>query len=744
MNTSSTSAVSNNFSLVSPTVKIISFRYTKNKDLVAESSGSATIIDPRGIILTNNHVVVNNKDESHDIFKICLSFKNQEKPVCEYAASLISQNEELDLALLQIHDKDFHGNEISNFPFLSFSEKADIETGSPIFVHGYPDTGGKTITITQGEISGFEKVNTINYIKTDTEISSGNSGGTALNKKGELIGIPTYVLSSIGTLAYVLDIREAYTWIQENIDLPSTIDEKKLEILGEKTLLFNDAVESKSYKHPRYPYFALSLDKDWEFTNIERSTISIERKKNNNNLGFSININYFPFTLEEDFIKKSLEKTKKEEAEFYENYKQEEIMFAEQKAYKTSFNSYDYKNVKILIPYGYASINIQYRYELKKEKEVEAVFNNMLSQIVFEKKAENPQELFKLERLENPKFSIQTTKNWYLQENAFGSYDNLIAYFLRKESIESKIAIYHMDLSEGDKQKTEKEILKEVIDNAKYVPSFRLVNKNDNIVISDIPGISVSYNYQGKSYNETRKKSQIFLFEEDSYYLIEYDDLLEDYDLYLGDFKNILKTFSTKIGGKYSIGSLNYTFFDISYHRYESHISSLKEKGIIEGFRDNTFHPEQKIQRAEALKIILEAKKYIDTESEIHEDLSSLQSFHNRSLDFLDTRHLTQFFPYIRYAKKNEIVKGYPNGNFYPEVNIPLAEGIKILLKTFDIPIWESETPFPWYKSYMDKAFETGLIPNGLYFYDHPLTRGEFCYIVSTLLKNIEEKNFYF
>ena len=65
--------------------------------------------------------------------------------------------------------------------------------GDTIIIIGFPGLGGSSLTVTRGIHSGIARFTDDpgSFIKTDTEINRGNSGGTAINAAGELIGIPT-------------------------------------------------------------------------------------------------------------------------------------------------------------------------------------------------------------------------------------------------------------------------------------------------------------------------------------------------------------------------------------------------------------------------------------------------------------------------------------------------------------------------------------------------------------------------
>ncbi|MDP3953242.1 MAG: serine protease [bacterium] len=83
-----------------------------------------------------------------------------------------------------------------------------VEIGDHVSVLGYPKIGGKSLTVTDGIVSGFEIRNGERYIKTSAKIDQGNSGGIAIKDSGCVIGIPTYVQTQIESLGRILDLRD--------------------------------------------------------------------------------------------------------------------------------------------------------------------------------------------------------------------------------------------------------------------------------------------------------------------------------------------------------------------------------------------------------------------------------------------------------------------------------------------------------------------------------------------------------
>ncbi|MGD9650508.1 MAG: DegQ family serine endoprotease [Dongiaceae bacterium] len=146
------------------------------------SLGSGFIIDPSGLIVTNNHVIA-------DADEIRVTLHDDTK----LKAEIVGRDIKTDLALLRVKaDK--------KLPYVSFGNSDVARVGEWILAIGNPfGLGG---TVTQGIISARQRdINAGPYddfIQTDAPINRGNSGGPMFNLKGEVIGINTAIFSPSG------------------------------------------------------------------------------------------------------------------------------------------------------------------------------------------------------------------------------------------------------------------------------------------------------------------------------------------------------------------------------------------------------------------------------------------------------------------------------------------------------------------------------------------------------------------
>ena len=146
--------------------------------------GSGFIIDEKGIVITNNHVI----QDSEDIIVRVGGDK-------EYKAKIIGQDPLSDIAVLQIDSKE-------KFIPVNFGDSDKARIGDWVIAIGNPfGLGG---TVTAGIISARNRSIGLSryedYIQTDASINSGNSGGPLFDMNGDVIGINTAILGKGGSI----------------------------------------------------------------------------------------------------------------------------------------------------------------------------------------------------------------------------------------------------------------------------------------------------------------------------------------------------------------------------------------------------------------------------------------------------------------------------------------------------------------------------------------------------------------
>ncbi|MDP9467395.1 MAG: serine protease, partial [Chloroflexota bacterium] len=168
-------------------------------------TGSGTIIDPSGLILTNAHVATPSDIELTEL-QVGITGASDRPAEATYRAEVAAADTVLDLAVIRI-TATLDGSVLPEaFPFVSLGDSDALDIGDDISIFGYPGIGGNTITFTSGQVSGFTGEAVLGdraWIKTDATIAGGNSGGLAANDAGEIIGVPT----RSGTTSEIVDCR---------------------------------------------------------------------------------------------------------------------------------------------------------------------------------------------------------------------------------------------------------------------------------------------------------------------------------------------------------------------------------------------------------------------------------------------------------------------------------------------------------------------------------------------------------
>jgi serine protease Do len=171
-----------------------------NKPVPKAGLGSGVIVDKRGYILTNNHVV-----EGFEEFKVTLPDGRT------FRGTLVGGDRFTDLAVLRVEGKNLRALPLGNSDRLAIGETV-IAIGSPLWIEGGP-------TVTVGVISGKgrsmeepdepDQPMLHNLLQTDAAINAGNSGGPLLNLKGEVVAINTAIIPSAHGIGFAIPINNA-------------------------------------------------------------------------------------------------------------------------------------------------------------------------------------------------------------------------------------------------------------------------------------------------------------------------------------------------------------------------------------------------------------------------------------------------------------------------------------------------------------------------------------------------------
>ena len=153
-----------------------------------KGSGSGVIIRPDGYIVTNNHVV-------NGATKISVTLNDNR----QFEATVVGTDPATDVAIIKI--------DAENLPTIPFGDSDQLRLGEWVLAIGSPLGQQLRSTITAGIVSakgrsmpdGSNEFKIESFIQTDAAVNPGNSGGALVNKKGELVGINTAIVSQTGS-----------------------------------------------------------------------------------------------------------------------------------------------------------------------------------------------------------------------------------------------------------------------------------------------------------------------------------------------------------------------------------------------------------------------------------------------------------------------------------------------------------------------------------------------------------------
>ena len=185
---------------------ILDFLRRQMQPRAVRSVGSGFIIDSRGYIMTNAHVV-------DDASRITVKLDSGE----EFPATIVGTDQETDLAVLKIEA----GREL---PFVKFADSDKAEVGDWVLALGSPF--GLAKSVTAGIISQTRRETPYasvfqRFIQTDAAINRGNSGGPLVNMDGEVVGVNSQIATSTGDyngVGFALPAKEAEYVYRQIVD----------------------------------------------------------------------------------------------------------------------------------------------------------------------------------------------------------------------------------------------------------------------------------------------------------------------------------------------------------------------------------------------------------------------------------------------------------------------------------------------------------------------------------------------
>lgn len=185
-------------------------------------AGSGTVVLDGQHVLTNAHVVLSDAGQVCTGLSVGFSDRIEDEPNEWISASLVAHeggrldsdgNTTLpDLAVLRL-------NRSPELPAIAIASQ-QLRLNEEIVALGFPRIGGTTVTLVAGKFAGIGEDNGHQVLKTDADISPGNSGGAAFNSDGVFVGVPTFtfVAEDRGTdLGYLIPAAEAAAFLARHV-----------------------------------------------------------------------------------------------------------------------------------------------------------------------------------------------------------------------------------------------------------------------------------------------------------------------------------------------------------------------------------------------------------------------------------------------------------------------------------------------------------------------------------------------
>ena len=165
-------------------------------------------------------------------------------------------------------------------------------------------------------------------------------------------------------------------------------------------------------------------------------------------------------------------------------------------------------------------------------------------------------------------------------------------------------------------------------------------------------------------------------------------------------------------------------FSDVNGTKYEVAVTKLNNDGVIDGFEDGTFKPQNSVTRAQLCKLLVEAL--------------DLKKANNVALtQFGDVSSTQWFYDYVKVAVDNGVIRGYEDATFRPNNDVKYSEMIAMIIRAMGKE--KSMTDTTWPTGYIKYASDYGLLSNVTYTdASLPAIRGEVSVALYNMVNRLE------
>ncbi len=753
-----------------PTVKVVAYALNYDGSLAMEGYGSGTLIDGSGTILTNNHVVeqVYDANQVYPVFQICLTKSdNPDDPICEFTASFIDRDPAKDVALLRMDSTDVNGANVDFDFYLPYENTAVNEIGDKITAIGYPDIGGKTITYTSGSVSGFVNEYGVSYMKTDADISFGNSGGTAVDAEGNFIGVPTYIVGSYSTevLGYLLPVKEVTSWIKQHLGQKPVVNAAAKERLVADVKKFLNANKTGVYVN-QYPAFSISALEGWEFSDVFEDALSggmfgmylggdvvtlYPKDDRNGQVYVQVFVSDYAYNVTLDDLEFILNSGTSGDIAGYDfevsreklNGKYEAVKSVATSADWWSGNGGNFYTVTYYVPYGDDVVNVVYNYTdaelldggIDDIGDVVASFELDMSKV-------KSSVVDKVEST-NPMVSISNPlENGFLSDDSydFDGKHYFGAIFGKKRDLNFYVSVYSALYTEFDLEGNFADFKANILSDRE---EFSQILAKGDVTIDGHKGFffteEFDYDYGPSTYSTT-----VYIDNGTGYLSAYYSASDESYGKGMLDFQAILRAieFEKKGAGRYFLPksfakSVNAKLSDIKNHVYESAIKDLDKHAVFE-VTPASFFPESDLSRQDF--VVWTVKYFVGSlGGELAADFEDFKAGFTACSEkcFKDFDYTSANAVYVAFAQNKGAIgtSAAADGSYYfkPADRMSLAGALKVMFELGSYEVWDAPSFIPWYMPYIQLAYKLEVMPYGVDSVDHLLKRGEGAYMLNAL-----------
>ncbi|PIQ77044.1 hypothetical protein COV82_06530 [Candidatus Peregrinibacteria bacterium CG11_big_fil_rev_8_21_14_0_20_46_8] len=167
------------------------------------------------------------------------------------------------------------------------------------------------------------------------------------------------------------------------------------------------------------------------------------------------------------------------------------------------------------------------------------------------------------------------------------------------------------------------------------------------------------------------------------------------------------------------ISSASAQFSDTGAHKYREAIQFIQDRDIVDGYPDGTYRPDQTMNRAELLTIIVGSR---------YDNLPFLDCF-------TDVKRTEWYAAFVCKGQELGFASGYPDGSFQPARTVNFVEALIMLQRAYDI---EVNTNGIWYEDSVRKGSTANHIPLDITKFDQPFTRGQMADMMTRFIRSRE------